>query len=283
MVSPVMIRRSPSLRHRIFTLSPAPAPNAISIEIYEAGALLHSGFRSERRLNFKSRTELVTDMDVASEQLIVARLAEHFPSHRVITEEGGGREGESRAVWLVDPLDGTNNYAHGNPFWSVSIGLLVDDVLELGVVYAPTQDECFTAVRGGPALLNGAPIAASPIADLSQAQLSTGFPYERWSGTLTNLPETAALVMRCQDLRRMGSAALDLCYVAAGRSEGHWELVLKPWDSAAGALIVQAAGGTVTLCDGAAYTPFGGDIVATNGHVHAALLDVLAEVKRERR
>jgi myo-inositol-1(or 4)-monophosphatase len=247
----------------------------------EAGALLRGGFRAERRLNYKSRSELVTDMDVASERLIVERLAQHYPAHHIITEEGGGREQQSRSVWLIDPLDGTNNYAHGNPFWSVSIALVEDGELAAGVVYAPMFDECFTAERGGPALLNGAPITVSTIAELRQAQLSTGFPYERWSGPKTNLPELGAVVMRCQDVRRLGSAALDLCYVADGRNDGHWEVVLKPWDSAAAALILQRAGGAVTLCDGSPYSPFGGDIVASNGRIQAEILAVLAAVKAE--
>jgi len=251
----------------------------ISAVAREAGDVLRSNFRGNRQLDFKSRTELVTDMDIASEQLLVERISAQFPDHHIITEEGGGREQSSRWVWIIDPLDGTNNYAHGYPFFAVSIGLLEDDALHSGVVYDPIHDECFAATRGQRALLNDQPISVSTIADLQQAQLSTGFPYERWSSAPNNLRETQALVMRCQDLRRLGSAALDLCYVAAGRSEGHWELSLKPWDSAAGALIVEAAGGRVTRRDGAAYSPWQLDVVATNGLIHAAVLDVLAEAE----
>ncbi len=246
----------------------------------EAGGLLRGGFGSKRQLDFKSRAELVTDMDLASERLIVERIAAHYPDHHIITEEGGGRERTSRFVWLVDPLDGTNNYAHGNPFFSVSIALLKDQELQLGVVYAPMQDECFTAVRGSPALLNDQPLRVSDITELRYAQLSTGFPYGRWSGPITNVPETAAMVMRCQDVRRMGSAALDLCYVAAGRNDGHWELVLQPWDSAAGALIVMMAGGHVSDCTGEPYSPFRGGIIAANRELHEAIAGVLAEASR---
>jgi fructose-1,6-bisphosphatase/inositol monophosphatase family enzyme len=136
----------------------------------EAGAVLRDGFGRKRQLDFKSRSELVTDMDLASERLIVERLATHYPDHHIITEEGGGREQASRYVWLVDPLDGTNNYAHGNPFFSVSIALLEDAVLKLGVVYDPIHEECFTATLDGPALLNGQPIRVSQIHELRHAQ-----------------------------------------------------------------------------------------------------------------
>jgi myo-inositol-1(or 4)-monophosphatase len=248
----------------------------------EAGAILRAGFRGERQLNFKNRTELVTDMDLASERLIVARIAEHFPDHQIITEEGGGREHQSRWIWLVDPLDGTNNYAHGVSYFSVSIALLVDDVLELGVVYDPIHDECFTATAGRGALLNGRPIRVSSVDELHYAYLATGFAYDRWSGKPTNLPEMQALMMECQSVRCMGSAALDLCAVAAGRSDGYWELYLNAWDSAAGALIVQEAGGHVSNVNGGAYSPWTPDVLATNGQVHAAALDVLSKASMER-
>ncbi len=247
----------------------------------ESGVLLREGFGRKRQLDFKSRAELVTDMDLASERLIVERIAAHYPDHQIITEEGGGREEQSRFVWLVDPLDGTNNYAHGNPFFTVSIALLEDNELQLGVVYAPMQDECFTAVRGGPALLNDKSVQVSEITELRYAQVSTGFPYSRWTDGVTNVPETAEMIMRCQDVRRMGSAALDLCYVAAGRHDAHWELVLKPWDSAAGALIVMMAGGQVSSCAGEPYTPFEGGIVAANPGLHGAIVGVLAEAGRQ--
>ncbi|HEX6287587.1 MAG TPA: inositol monophosphatase family protein [Herpetosiphonaceae bacterium] len=248
----------------------------------EAGAILRSGFRGQRRLDYKNRTELVTDMDLESERLIVARIAERFPDHQIVTEEGGGREQHSRYVWLVDPLDGTNNYAHGVPFFAVSIALMVDGVLQLGVVYDPTHDECFTATADGAALLDGQPIRVSSVASLRHAQLSTGFAYDRWSGGPTNLPEMQALMMECQSIRCMGSAALDLCSVAAGRSDGYWELYLSPWDSAAGALIVRMAGGTISATTGGAYSPWTPDMVATNGAIHGAMLDLLSKTRTER-
>lgn len=242
----------------------------------DAGALLRDGFRQQRQLNFKSRAEILTDMDLASERLIVDRIAAQFPHHRVITEEGGGRDHESEWIWLIDPLDGTNNYAHGVPFYAVSIAVLYRGALRYGVVYDPTHDECFTASGDGPALVDGAPIAVSTIDDLSYAQFTTGFSYDRWTRPVTNLAETQAMVMRCQDVRRMGCAALDLCYVASGRSDGFWEVVLRPWDSAAGALIVQRAGGRVTTLSGEPYDPWTQGVLASNGLLHEAMLKVLS-------
>lgn len=245
----------------------------------DAGTLLRAEFRRSRQLDFKSRAEIVTDMDLASERLIIERIVARFPEHHIISEEGGGHERSSRWIWLIDPLDGTNNYAHGQPFFAVSIALLQDDALQLGVVYDPVHDECFTATSTEAARLNGQPIQVSAIDDLRAAQLSTGFPYDRWSRPDTNVPEFQAMVMQCQDLRRMGSAALDLCAVAAGRSEGHWEVELKPWDSAAGALIVAAAGGQISDLRGNAYSPWGHQALATNGRLHQAALDVLATAR----
>lgn len=247
----------------------------------EAGAVLRSGFRGDRQLNYKNRTELVTDMDLASERLIVTRIAERFPEHQIVTEEGGGRDQRSRWVWVIDPLDGTNNYAHGVPFYAVSIALLVDDQLELGVVYDPTHDECFTATAGESALLDGQPLHVSAIDDLRRGYLSTGFAYDRWSGAPTNLPEMQTMMLECQSVRCMGSAALDLCFVAAGRSDGYWELHLSPWDGAAGALIVQQAGGRVTNLSGGAFSPWQPDVVATNALLHDAILQVLAGARTE--
>jgi myo-inositol-1(or 4)-monophosphatase len=241
----------------------------------EAGVLLQQGFRGERQLNFKSRAELVTDMDIASEQLIVQKIAARFPEHQIITEEGGGREHASRWVWLVDPLDGTTNYAHGYPFWSVSIALLKDDRLKLGVVYDPVHDECFAATDDGAALLNGRAIQVSTTRELHNALLTTGFSYERWTGGATNVPQVSAMVMECRDLRRMGSAALDLCYVAAGRSDGYWEVKVNPWDVAAGALLVQRAGGHVTTLEGEPYHPWQSSVMASNRLLHPAMSAVL--------
>lgn len=249
-----------------------------AIEIARAaGAILRDGFRRELLRDLKNRAELVTDMDFASERLLVKRIAARFPEHQIITEEGGGREQPSAYRWLIDPLDGTNNYAHGIHHFSVSIALQHGEQTILGVVYDPLHEEMFTAAADRPAQLNGQPLRVSPVDTLRHARLTSGFAYDRWTRPDTNLPEWATLMMRSQDLRCMGSAALDLCAVAAGRSDGHWELELKPWDSAAGALIVQQAGGIVSGLGDAAYTPWQPRVVASNGLIHRELLSALSE------
>jgi myo-inositol-1(or 4)-monophosphatase len=241
----------------------------------EAGALLYAGFRGKRQLDFKSRADLVTDMDIASERLLVERIVERFPDHQILAEEGGGHKRDSRWTWLIDPLDGTTNYAHGYPFWAVSLALLQDETLQLGVVYDPVHDECFSATVDGGAQLNGQPIHVSTTSDLQHALLATGFSYARWSEAVTNTGEVTAMVMQCRDLRRTGSAALDLCYVATGRSDGFWEMKLSPWDTAVGALIVQAAGGQITTRHGTPFNPWQPSIVASNGLLHESIMRVL--------
>jgi myo-inositol-1(or 4)-monophosphatase len=244
----------------------------------EAGGLLREGFAGRRTVEYKSAANLVTDMDLASEALIVSRLRQHFSDHAILTEEAGGDAGarEARRCWVVDPLDGTNNYAHRYPVWSVSIALLEDGEPALGVVYDPLRDECFSAERGGGAFLNGVRLQVSETAALGEALLSTGFPYDRFSSPETNIPELGRVLMRCQGIRRSGSAALDLAYVAAGRSDGHWELGLKPWDVAAGLLLIAEAGGRLSDWEGRATSVWQSRQVATNGQIHAELIEVLA-------
>ena len=241
----------------------------------EAGAILRNGLDRPRELDFKSRADLVTDIDLASERLLVAALREHFPTHAILAEEGGGEAQTAGYLWLVDPLDGTTNYAHGYPVFSVTLALLHQGELELGVVYDPLRDECFTAERGRGAWLNGRRLRVSSTAGLRLALLSTGFPYHRFTSADTNIAQFNAMIMQCQGVVRSGSAALDFAYVAAGRSDGHWELGLRPWDSAAGALLVREAGGRVSDWHGDAYTPWNERVVATNDALHAQVLDVL--------
>ncbi|MBC8075210.1 MAG: inositol monophosphatase [Chloroflexales bacterium] len=245
---------------------------------YRAGALLRAGLERDREIALKSRAEVVTDVDRASEALIVAAIRAQFPDHRVVAEEGGGAAGSSAYTWLVDPLDGTNNYAHGFPFFCVSLGLLQNDQPLLGVVYDPLRDELFTAERGAGARCNGRRLEVSSVARLDAALLTTGFPYNRFSDGDNNLREFGQLLLRAQDVRRPGSAALDLVYVAAGRSEGHWELGLHPWDVAAGALLVTEAGGRITGWQGQPWSPWDARMVATNGSaLHTELLEALNE------
>jgi myo-inositol-1(or 4)-monophosphatase len=227
-----------------------------------AGDLLRRRIDSIREVRHKSAVDLVTDVDLQSEREISQALLAAFPTHGILGEEGGARVGsESRFRWIVDPLDGTTNYAHGFPFFCVSIGLEVDGELILGVVYAPCADELFVAERGAGATLNARPIRVSETGSLMQALLATGFPYDR--GRLPHaLRSFEALSLRSQAVRRVGSAALDLCYVACGRFDGYWEHVVHPWDLAAGALLVSEAGG---------------EVLASNGSLHAALIAALAE------
>jgi len=199
-----------------------------------------------------------------------------FPTHSILGEEGGARGGrDPRYRWIVDPLDGTTNYAHGFPFFCVSIGLEVEGRLVLGVAYAPSLDELFVAEAGRGATLNGRPIQVSSIDDLGQGLLATGFPYDRAEFSRA-LRSFEVISLQSQAVRRAGSAVLDLCYVACGRLDGYWEHTIKPWDVAAGAVIVLEAGGTVTGADGSAFDVEGGHMLATNGLLHAPLAAALA-------
>lgn len=258
---------------------------AIAVEAARsAGKLLREALGGDRRIAFKgSPTNLVTEMDRRAEALIVERLLQAFPDHAVLGEESGARAGRSEYRWLIDPLDGTTNYAHGLPIFSVSVALERAGQVELGVVYDPNLDECFVAERGRGATLDGEPIRVSACARLGEALLVTGFPNDIRTAAETNLPEYAALALRAQAVRRLGSAALDLCYVAAGRVDGYWELTLGPWDMAAGALVVREAGGRVTNVRGRPWSLDGPGVLATNGQIHEALLEGLQTVWSARR
>jgi myo-inositol-1(or 4)-monophosphatase len=255
---------------------------AVAVEAARsAGQVLREGLGGLRRISYKgSPTNLVTEMDRRAEAFIVERLLGAFPDHGVLGEEGGERPGPSGYRWLVDPLDGTTNYAHGVPVFAVSVALEYQGVVELGVGYDPTRDECFVAERGQGARLNGEPIQVSATAKLDESLLATGFPYDIRTTTQTNLAEYAALSLRSRAVRRLGSAVLDLCYVAAGRFDGFWELTLGPWDMAAGGLIVAEAGGRITDLRGGPWRLDTPGVVASNGQVHDQLLDALAEVRR---
>ena len=245
-----------------------------------AGKLLREALGGPRRIDYKGHpTNLVTEMDRRSESLIVERIRAAFPDHAILGEEGGARAGTSGYRWLIDPLDGTTNYAHGVPIFAVSVALERSGQVELGVAYDPTREECFVARRGAGATLNGEPLRVSSTTELGESLLVTGFPYDIRSTARTNLPEYAALALRSRAVRRLGSAVLDLCYVAAGRFDGYWELTLGPWDMAAGGLVVAEAGGRITSVDGGPWRLDGPGVLATNGAIHAALLAELEEVR----
>ena len=244
-----------------------------------AGQLLASRIDSIREVRHKGVVDLVTDVDVASEQLISRVILDAFPTHTILGEEGGTFGGNDRRFrWLVDPLDGTTNYTHGFPMFCVSIGFEFEGVLRFGAVYAPYVDELFVAEAGRGATLNGKPIGVSSVDELRQAMLATGFPYDRDAPLARALRSFEVMSARAQAVRRVGSAALDLCYVACGRFDAYWEHVVKPWDLGAGALIVSEAGGQLTACDGSPFSVDDGQVLATNTRVHAAMVESLAGV-----
>jgi myo-inositol-1(or 4)-monophosphatase len=221
----------------------------------------------------------VTDVDLASEQLVRSRIAEAFPTHTVLGEEGGSAGGrDARYRWLVDPLDGTTNYTHGFPLFCVSIGFEIDGQLQFGVVNAPHINELFVAEAGKGATLNERPIHVSEVGELRQAMVATGFPYER-AALPRALRSFDALSFASQAVRRVGSAALDLCYVACGRFDAYWEHIVKPWDLGAGALIVLEAGGQLSGTDGSPFSVDSGQVLSSNSLLHVAMLETLAGVE----
>lgn len=242
----------------------------------EAGALLKGRLHERHTVEYKGEINLVTEADRLSEQLIVERIGRSYPGHDILTEESAETANSSGFRWIIDPLDGTTNYAHGFPVFCVSIALEVAGVIQLGAVYNPMLEELFTAERGKGAFLNGARLAVSRTADLNKALLATGFPYDLRQDRNNNMNYFRALAMSTQAVRRAGSAALDLAYVAAGRFDGFWELKLMPWDTAAGWLLVEEAGGRVTDLGGGPYHLRAPHILASNGIVHDGMQRVMA-------
>jgi len=241
-----------------------------------AGSLLRERFGGPRQIRHKGATDLVTEMDQQAETLISRILQAAFPAYGLLAEEGGAQFGARATRWVVDPLDGTTNYAHGYPFFAVSIALEEAGQVILGVVYNPILDELFVAERGEGASLNGRPIHVSAAHELGQSLLASGFPYTAWTNEANNGREWNRLLKRVRSLRSDGSASLDLCHVAMGRLDGFWELNLNPWDMAAGALLIQEAGGRLTQVNGAPFELYGRTLLASNGHLHAGLLAALA-------
>ncbi len=227
-------------------------PNIEMLEEWarSAGEILRAGYGKRHEINRKGRIDLVTEIDKRSEDYLLGMVRSHFPDHSIEAEESGVFAGLDEARWYIDPLDGTTNYAHDIPIFCVSIAFAQNGRVQLGVVYDPMRDECFRAERGKGATLNGSPISVSSITELSHSLLASGFPYDIASGKNDNLEQYAHFTRLTQGVRRSGSAALDLCYVAAGRCDGYWELAVESWDLAAGALIVEEAGGRITRADG---------------------------------
>ena len=241
-----------------------------------AGDLQMERFGGVFRIDKKSAIDLVTEVDVAVERRFRALIGERFPDHQILAEElGGAMVAPAGPCWIFDPIDGTSNYAHGLPIFCASLALEIDGVAEVAAVFDPTRRELFTAERGGGAFVNGRPLRVSSADVLVDAMLVTGFPYDVHSRVDEIVGLFAAFVGEARAVRRLGSAALDLCYVAAGRLDGFWESDLKAWDIAGGALIVQEAGGRVTDTAGAPFASRGGHVLATNGRLHDAMLAVI--------
>ena len=248
-----------------------------------AGETLREGIDNIAWIEHKGEIDLVTEMDIKAEGLIKQKIGAAFPEHQILAEESDVPNKSSRFRWIVDPLDGTTNYAHGFPMFCVSIALEIDGLIELGVVYDPTREELFTGARGQGATLNGRPIEVSREAELGKALLATGFPYDLRTSEANNLDHWNAMITRAQAIRRAGSAALDLCYTAMGRFDGFWELKLQSWDIAAGALFVEEAGGKVTDIAGGLFSVYSKEILATNGKIHSQMAEILKKGKRPAR
>jgi myo-inositol-1(or 4)-monophosphatase len=240
-----------------------------------AGDILRHGLKTKRRVKFKGRVDLVTHIDLRSEKFIATRIAKAFPSHSLLAEESGQSAHRSTHQWIVDPLDGTTNDAHGYPAFCVSIGLEVEGKLVVGAIYDPLRDELFSASAGSGAHLNRRRIKVSDEKTLSRSLLATGFPYDIAESRINNLNHFAHMYKAARGIRRAGSAALDLCYLACGRFDGFWELKLHPWDTAAGVVIVREAGGRITNLTGRTFSIYNGDVLASNGKIHRQMQKVL--------
>ena len=249
----------------------------------DAGRILVDRQGHSLQVSNKGDIDLVTESDLASEKLIIERIRTHYPRHDILAEESGASDGarndsqKSEWRWIIDPLDGTTNYAHGYPCYCVSIALERAGKLEIGVVYDPTRDELFAAERGQGATLNDRRIRVSEVAELNSSMLCTGFPYNVRERT-DFARHFAAFTMRAQAVRRDGSAAIDLAYVACGRFEGFWEDGLNPWDVAAGALLIEEAGGLVTDFKAGPVSIYKPKVLASNGLIHEDMIRVLADV-----
>ncbi len=248
----------------------------------EAGKLLKKGIGEGKKIYFKGTVDLVTDFDKKAQEIIFKRLSDAFPSHGFLAEEELRKRPEKDYLWIIDPLDGTTNYAHRFPIFCVSIALQFQERIVLGVVYDPMREEMFAALTGQGAMLNGKRIRVSSVDDLNRSLLATGFPYDIRESPVNNVDHFNDFIIRAQAVRRCGSAALDLCYVACGRFDGFWELKLKPWDVAAGALLVQEAGGRLSDFDGKDFSVEGAELMATNGLIHEAMMRILQMGKARR-
>lgn len=240
-----------------------------------AGQMLLDHYNKPHQVSYKGIIDIVTEMDRESEQMIIGLLQGAYPDYGILGEEGSKSSKTCSSRWIIDPLDGTTNYTHNYPLFGVSIALEKLGEIVLGVVYNPVLSELFTAEKQGGARLNGQPIHVTATPELGKALVATGFPYDAWTNPADNCAELTRFVKKTISLRSDGSAALDLCHIACGRLDGYWELDLSPWDMAAGALIVQEAGGIVTQVNGQPFDYLKPSILASNGLLHQAMVEVL--------
>ena len=248
-----------------------------------AGNILLKGFRSKSTtISYKSKTNLVTNIDKESEEYLFNKIRKKYPGHSIVAEEGSRRDTKGEFRWYVDPLDATNNYAHGIPFFCISIGVFSVEIKRIvaGIIYDPYHNEIFKGIKEGGAFLNGERIHTSSIDDIGISLVATGFPYNKKDTKNNNLTEFNTLLPCVQGARRIGSAALDLAYVASGRLDGYWEPGLFPWDMAAGSLIVQEAGGIVTKYNGDPFDPEYPEILASNNRLHEKMIHLLKGIDR---
>jgi myo-inositol-1(or 4)-monophosphatase len=238
-----------------------------------AGQILSNGYEKDHQVDYKGVIDLVTEIDHQSEEFLIGEVQRLFPGHHILAEESGALDGVGAHLWMIDPLDGTVNYAHGVPVFSVSIAYAYQKQVTLAVVYDPLRNELFSAERGKGASLNGHPLKVGQTTELARSLLATGFAYDAWHIENNNFDNFVKFAKMTQGVRRLGSAALDLCYVGAGRFDGFWELALKPWDVAAGALVAQEAGAKVTRVDGHAdYLSPPPSALAANPVLHEKIL-----------
>lgn len=242
----------------------------------QAGEYQKERWHTDVNVEYKGEINLVTEVDQACEKMIVETISKEFPDHDILAEEGHGHRKDSIYKWIIDPLDGTTNFAHAYPLFCVSIALECQGKILLGVVYEPLLDEMFIAIKGQGAFLNDKPIKVSPAKNLAESLMATGFAYNLRETNNNNMNHFNKMLMHAQGLRRDGVAAIDLCYVACGRYDGYWELNLYPWDMAAGMLILEESGGRVSVFNGSPFTVYDKEILATNGHIHDEAIKVLS-------
>ena len=244
------------------------------------GEILIQYFRTNLTIEHKGDVDLVTEADLKAEETIVTYLRNKFPRHNILAEENDYDKTDSSYCWVIDPLDGTTNFAHGFPWFAVSIALVKDNNIVLGIIFDPIHDLLFTAEQGMGATLNGSPIHVSKQAPLSNSLLATGFPYDRKTSEVNNFDHFYAFQQAARACRRPGAASLDLAYTALGSLDGYWEMKLKPWDIAAGMLLVTEAGGIISNFDSDPITIFSNEILASNGLIHDEMVEILQNGKR---